>query len=71
MGSISKDLASVFGNKIVFIVGGKFPTTILRLIKKRCLTMRAPDGWDSARFSGLILSYESCPFWSPLLPSRR
>ena len=30
----------------------------------------APDGWDSPRFLGLVLSYGSCPFSSLSLPSR-
>src|SRR5512132_355413 len=35
------------------------------------VTMRAPDGWDSARFLGLVLNYSSFPFPSFILPSRR
>jgi hypothetical protein len=35
------------------------------------LTKRAPDGWDSARFLGLFLSYSSFPFPSLFLASRR
>jgi len=31
----------------------------------------APDGWDSARFSGIVLSYSSFPLPSCFLPSRR
>jgi len=31
----------------------------------------APDGWDSARFLGLVLSFGSFPFRELVLPSRR
>ena len=33
--------------------------------------MRAPDGWESARFLGFSLSYGSFPFRELVLPSRR
>ena len=36
-----------------------------------CPTKRAPDGWDSARFLGLVLRFGSIPFPSFFLPSRR
>jgi len=35
------------------------------------LTKRAPDGWDSVRFLGLVLSFGSFPFHKLVLPSRR
>ena len=31
-------------------------------------TQRAPDGWDSARFLEIILSFSSFPFPSFVLP---
>lgn len=33
--------------------------------------MRVPDGWESARFLELVLSYGSFPFCEFVLPSRR
>jgi hypothetical protein len=36
-----------------------------------CLTQRAPDGWDSARFLEIVLNFDSFPFPSLFLPSRR
>jgi hypothetical protein len=32
---------------------------------------RAPDGWDSARFLEMVLSYGKFPFRELALPSRR
>ncbi len=41
-------------------------------LKEACrLTQRAPDGWDSTRFLGLVPSYSSFPFPDPFLPSLR
>jgi hypothetical protein len=34
-------------------------------------TKRAPDGWESARFLSLVLSFGSFPFRELVLPSRR
>jgi hypothetical protein len=34
------------------------------------VTMRAPDGWDSARFLELFLNFGSFPFSSLVLPTK-
>ena len=30
--------------------------------------MRAPDGWDSARFLGIVLNFGGFPFSGPVSP---
>ena len=49
----------------------RFSGLRLGSVKPRRLTMRAPDDWDSVRFSGCFLSDGSSPFPSLALASRR
>ena len=41
------------------------------MIVSKHLTQRAPDGWDSARYWEIFLSFGSFPFPNLFLPSRR
>lgn len=42
-----------------------------KLYDEMRLTKRAPGGWDSARFLGLLLNDGGFPFRELVLPSRR
>ena len=70
----------VVGLSAIFMVGGFYAK--LHVVeppqgagvdqqRKGQLTQRAPDGWDSARFLEMVLSFGRFPFSSLFLPSRR